>query len=85
MGISCWIDNRISRIFRTCMTLRRIMPLATPTPTIIISAYATYNLPVGRGQRFGANMNSAVNQVVGGWQASTIVYHAHRLPARHLW
>ena len=38
-----------------------------------ISAYATYNLPVGRGQHFGANMNSAVNQVVGGWQASTIV------------
>jgi hypothetical protein len=39
----------------------------------VVSAYATYNLPVGRGQRFGANMNSAVNQVVGGWQASTIV------------
>ena len=39
----------------------------------IVSAYATYNLPVGRGQRFGANMNPVVNQVVGGWQASTII------------
>jgi hypothetical protein len=39
----------------------------------IVSAYATYNLPIGRGQRFGANMNPVVNQVVGGWQASTIV------------
>ncbi len=39
----------------------------------IVSAYATYNLPVGRGQHFGGNMNRAVNQVVGGWQASTIV------------
>jgi hypothetical protein len=39
----------------------------------IISAYATYDLPVGRGKQFGANMNSVVNQVVGGWQASTIV------------
>lgn len=39
----------------------------------IVSAYATYELPVGRGKRFGANMNSVVNQVVGGWTASTIV------------
>jgi hypothetical protein len=39
----------------------------------IVSAYATYSLPVGRGQRFGANMNRAVNSVVGNWQASTIV------------
>jgi hypothetical protein len=39
----------------------------------IVSAYATYELPVGRGKRFGANMNPVVNQVVGGWQASTIV------------
>jgi carboxypeptidase family protein len=41
--------------------------------TNIVSAYATYDLPVGRGKQFGGNMNSAVNQVVGGWQASTIV------------
>jgi hypothetical protein len=39
----------------------------------IVSAYATYDLPVGRGKQFGSNMNSVVNQVVGGWQASTIV------------
>jgi hypothetical protein len=39
----------------------------------IVSAYATYDLPVGRGQQFGANMNPVVNQVVGGWQASTII------------
>jgi hypothetical protein len=39
----------------------------------ILSAYATYDLPVGRGKQFGANMNRVVNQVVGGWQASTIV------------
>jgi hypothetical protein len=39
----------------------------------IVSAYATYDLPVGRGKQFGSNMNRAVDQVVGGWQASTIV------------
>jgi hypothetical protein len=39
----------------------------------IISIFATYDLPVGRGKQFGANMNPVVNQVVGGWQASTII------------
>jgi len=38
-----------------------------------LSAYATYELPFGRGKKFGANMNRAVNAVVGNWQASTIV------------
>jgi len=39
----------------------------------ILSAYATYALPIGRGMRFGSNMNSVANAVVGGWQASTIL------------
>jgi Carboxypeptidase regulatory-like domain len=39
----------------------------------LLSAYATYALPIGRGQLIGSNMNRAVNAVVGGWQASTIV------------
>jgi carboxypeptidase family protein len=39
----------------------------------IVSAYATYELPVGRGKQFGANMNAVANQVVGGWTASTII------------
>jgi hypothetical protein len=39
----------------------------------ILAAYATYDLPIGKGKMIGSNMNSAVNAVVGGWQASTIV------------
>jgi hypothetical protein len=39
----------------------------------LLSAYATYELPIGRGKKFGGNMNRAVNAVVGGWQASTII------------
>ena len=39
----------------------------------IVSIFATYDLPVGQGKQFGANMNPVVNQVVGGWQASTII------------
>jgi hypothetical protein len=38
----------------------------------ILSTYATYAIPVGRGMRFGSNMNSVANAVIGGWQASTI-------------
>ena len=39
----------------------------------IVSAYATYNLPVGRGKYIGGNMNRVADQVVGGWEASTVV------------
>jgi hypothetical protein len=39
----------------------------------ILASYATYDLPIGRGKMIGKNLNSAVNAVVGGWQASTIV------------
>lgn len=39
----------------------------------ILSAYATYSLPVGRGKMLGANMNPVVDKVVGGWQASAIL------------
>jgi hypothetical protein len=39
----------------------------------ILAAYATYDLPIGKGKMIGKNMNSVVNAVVGGWQASTIV------------
>jgi hypothetical protein len=39
----------------------------------ILASYATYDLPIGRNKMIGKNMNSVVNAVVGGWQASTIV------------
>jgi hypothetical protein len=41
--------------------------------THIISAYAVYELPVGRGRQFGNNMNKVANAVVGGWSVSPIV------------
>jgi hypothetical protein len=39
----------------------------------ILSGYATYDLPVGKGKALGNNMNPALNAVVGNWQVSTII------------
>jgi hypothetical protein len=39
----------------------------------ILAAYGTYQLPIGKGQLIGKNMNSVANAVVGGWTASSIV------------
>jgi hypothetical protein len=39
----------------------------------ILAAYATYELPIGRGKPIGSNLNPVVNAVVGGWQASSII------------
>jgi hypothetical protein len=37
-----------------------------------INAYGAYALPVGRGMRFGSNLNSILDAIVGGWQVSGI-------------
>jgi Carboxypeptidase regulatory-like domain len=34
------------------------------------NAYFYYNLPVGRGMRFGTNMNKVLDAIIGGWQLS---------------
>ncbi len=39
----------------------------------LLSAYATYDLPFGKGRKYGSNMNSVVNAVVGNWQANAII------------
>jgi Carboxypeptidase regulatory-like domain len=41
--------------------------------THLISAYAIYDLPFGRGKSFGTNMNRALDAAVGGWSISPIV------------
>jgi len=41
--------------------------------THILSSYAIYELPVGRGKAFGKNMNSVANAIVGGWTLSPII------------
>jgi len=41
--------------------------------TNVISAYAIYELPFGRGKLFGKNASGVVNGVIGGWEVSPIV------------
>jgi hypothetical protein len=41
--------------------------------THIISGYFTYELPVGKGKRFGSDASPILNQAIGGWQLSSIV------------
>jgi hypothetical protein len=41
--------------------------------THVLSAYAIYDLPFGRGKMIGQNVNRAVNEVIGGWAISPIV------------
>lgn len=44
--------------------------------THVLSAYAVYDLPVGRGKQFGRSLPAAVNAVVGNWAISpTITWH----------
>jgi hypothetical protein len=42
---------------------------ATDTPHSFVLSYV-YELPVGRGRKFGSGMSGVVNQILGGWQTS---------------
>jgi hypothetical protein len=41
--------------------------------THVLSAYAVYALPFGRGKQFGHDMPAAVNAVAGNWSVSPII------------
>ena len=41
--------------------------------THVVTAFLTYDLPVGRGRAFGKNMNRAADAVIGGWQLNSII------------
>ena len=41
--------------------------------THVLSAYAIYELPFGKGKKFGTNMNKVADAVVGGWSVSPIL------------
>jgi hypothetical protein len=41
--------------------------------THVLSSYAVYDLPMGRGKMLGKNVNGAVNEIIGGWAVSPIV------------
>ena len=42
---------------------------ATDTPHSFVLSYV-YELPIGKGKKFGSGMNSIANTVIGGWQTS---------------
>jgi outer membrane receptor protein involved in Fe transport len=41
--------------------------------THVVSAYAIYDLPFGRGKMFGKDAHGVVNGVIGGWEVSPII------------
>jgi hypothetical protein len=60
-----------------------------PAPTKVISSQdvphrltvnGIWELPVGRGRRFGASMPSAINTIVGGWQVQGIYTYQTGFP-----
>ncbi len=41
--------------------------------TNVLSAYAVYELPIGRGRQVGNNLSPAVNAVIGNWSINPII------------
>lgn len=45
-----------------------------------VNAHWVWKVPVGRGMRFGSNMNSILEAILGGWQISGIYRQSSALP-----
>ena len=45
-----------------------------------VNAYLVYELPVGRGHKFGSHMNKVADAVIGGWQISGTYRQTSGLP-----
>lgn len=45
-----------------------------------VNAYGVYQLPFGRGMRFGSNMNKFLDAILGGWQISGTYRQTSGLP-----
>ncbi len=41
--------------------------------THVLTSYAIYEVPIGRGKLLGKDVNKVVNQIIGGWQVSPII------------
>ena len=39
----------------------------------VFRGYAIYDLPIGRGRRFGSSLHPVFDQIAGGWQLNTII------------
>jgi Carboxypeptidase regulatory-like domain len=50
--------------------------------THIVNFNSVWDVPIGRGRRFGKNLNPVVNALIGGWQLSSIFRYDSGLPFR---
>ena len=46
-----------------------------------LNGFLTWELPFGRGRRWGTNASGFVNQLIGGWQVSSVMRFNTGLPA----
>ena len=62
------------------MTSRRTCSVsAHDLPQSFVNALV-YELPVGKGRKFGADMHPVANAIIGGWQLSSIIRFGSGLP-----
>jgi hypothetical protein len=48
--------------------------------THLLSSFAVYNLPIGKGKRFGTGMNGFADAIIGGWQLSGVMRMSSGFP-----
>ncbi len=73
-GVLTWFD------FTVTQSGRSGAPQVVSDPKHRFSAAATWEVPVGRGRRYGSALSPALDSVLGGWQLSTIYSYTSGVP-----
>jgi hypothetical protein len=67
-GAWTWSKTMASGAFRNSGDAFQEEVISSQDRTHRLAVHWVYNLPFGRGRRFGGSMNKVANAVVGGWQ-----------------
>jgi hypothetical protein len=67
-----WLGGSLNNVLQDPNNRKADRSLSQFDISQILQFSYVYELPVGRGKRFGGNMNPVVNAIVGGWQTNGI-------------
>ena len=67
-----WLGGSVSNVLQDPNNRKLDRSLSQFDISQILQFSYVYQLPVGRGKRFGRNMNPVVNAFIGGWQTNGI-------------
>jgi hypothetical protein len=80
LGSSIESSGSFSNLILNTWNASQMRGVSSYDTTHAVNAYGVYQLPIGRGRKFGSGMNKILDAIVGGWQISGTYRQTSGLP-----